>query len=287
MVAKLDMPTDCSLSILDSVIDERSKYPPLKDFYDDIRPHLGNQFRLYLSMRGNPEFIKPFELQRVTKNPKERKQTLINLYSPKEHQLPYKILKHMRKEHGLLCCPSCGEEGAPGTLDHYLPKDVFPEFAVCLANLTPMCNRCQEVKSTKYLTDSNRKAYIHPYFDKIDESYFHVEIRPPFNSPTFEIKIVRGEIGVVKLLIRHVIGVGFQERLKSFCRSKHIHLLKLMTKRRKRSNPPEVEDLIEMYLEPELEKSINSWPAIYYKSVLATPELLKHLDNGQLPQNLG
>lgn len=289
MVAKLRLPVNCSLGTLNQVVNERRQYGPLQLFYDSIKPELDAQFNLYLKVGGNPETIKPLDLSLFTLNqatPEQRKQTLINLYSPKIHQIPYEILYEMRKNHGLLCCPCCGEDGAPGTLDHYLPKDIFPEFSVCLANLTPMCNRCQEEKSTEYLTSSNKKAYIHPYFDRVIDSYFDVDIIPPYNTPTFEVRIVRGEPHIMRLLISHVIGINFQNRFKEFCRSKHIHLLRLMLKRREQNMPYTVEQLINFYLMPELEKSLNAWPVIYYQSVLNNPKFLQYLDKGILPNRI-
>lgn len=195
MVAKVDLPNDCSVDILRNVIQQRRQHIPLQSFYDNINSDLELQFNLYISKKGNPVFIKPLNLEAFSNNKsesEERKKTLINLYKPKEHQAPYELLRTMRKEHDLLCCPSCGEDGAPGTLDHYLPKDIFPEFSICVANLTPMCNRCQEEKSISYLTGKGRKAYIHPYFDEVNEGFFSVAIQKPYSAPSFELKITRG-----------------------------------------------------------------------------------------------
>jgi 5-methylcytosine-specific restriction endonuclease McrA len=247
------------------------------------------QFNQYISKKGNPVFIKALDLMLFSRDKnesEERKKTLINLYKPKEHQAPHELLRTMRKEHDLLCCPSCGEDGAPGTLDHYLPKDIFPELAICTANLTPMCNRCQEEKSTGYLTGKGNKSYIHPYFDEINESYFSVVIKKPYSAPSFELKITKGSTSILGLLANHATGINLKERFHKFCKAKHIHLIKLMAKKRRSQQLSSAEKFIRIYLEPELEKSLNSWAAIYYQSVLDTPELLHYLDNEQLPRNM-
>lgn len=88
------------------------------------------------------------------------------------------------------------------------------------------------------------------------------------------------------LLANHATGINLKERLHKFCKAKHIQLIKLMAKKRRSQQLSSAEKFIRIYLEPELEKSLNSWAAIYYQSVLDTPELLHYLDNEQLPANM-
>jgi hypothetical protein len=287
MVSSVKAPKESSFDVLQTIVNERRNYGPLEDFYDQVSPHLFAQYQLYVENKGNPESVYQFDLLKFLGGDRaeldKRKKTLLNLYSPKEHQSPYAILKRMRRKHQLLCCPSCGEDGTPGTLDHYLPKDDFPEFAACLMNLTPMCNRCQEEKSTNYLTAKGQKAYFHPYFDNINESYFLVDIFPPYDTPTFKVKIARGEPKSIRLLMSHLKGIDFMERFHVFCEAKHIHLLKIMAGRSLQKDPHSVESMINLFLLPELEKSVNSWDAIYYSSVLENQKLLEYLDSGKLP----
>ncbi|SFT63088.1 hypothetical protein SAMN04487870_1153 [Pseudoalteromonas sp. DSM 26666] len=289
MVAKLNLPNNCSLDILREIIVERREHRPLQAFYDDIKPSLELQFSEYVSKKGDPAFIKPLDLSQFTIDKIEsekRKKTLINLFKPKNHQLPYLILDMMRNDHGLLCCPSCGEDGSPGTLDHYLPKDIFPELSICLANLTPMCNHCQKAKLTAYMTEEGDKAYFHPYFDEINDSFFRVIIEEPFNAPSFKLQISNAPKDIEGLLELHSKGINLKERFHKFCKTKHIHLMKLIAKKRRNKQLQSAKELIENYIEPELEKSLNSWPAIYYQSVLDAPAFLDYLDNGKLPDNI-
>jgi hypothetical protein len=287
MVASVNILKDDSLLILEKVIKERRTYQPYQAFFDSIKPALIEQFSKYIKHSGDPRIISPLDLLDFTDNEacaEARKITLIGLYTPQDHQTPYQILARMRHDNDLLFCPCCGEDGAPGTLDHYLPKDVFPELAICLANLTPMCDRCQREKSTKYISDSGYKTFIHPYFDIIDECFFHLDIKPPFNSPSnFELSIVRCGPLLVRVLLSHIIGIKFPERLVRYCEKKHMHLLKLIAKERKDGNPEPAKKIIKFFLMQEEEKAPNAWGAIYYRSVLESPKLLEHLDNGKLP----
>lgn len=65
-------------------------------------------------------------------------------------------------------CLACGHREV-GTLDHHVPKSLFPALAVAPLNLTPMCFVCNRAKSTAVArTDGTR--FIHPYFDTFDDS---------------------------------------------------------------------------------------------------------------------
>lgn len=60
-------------------------------------------------------------------------------------------------------CPLCGERDVR-TLDHYLPKESFPELAVFPANLIPSCSDCNKIKLT-HVAGCHAEQTFHPYFD--------------------------------------------------------------------------------------------------------------------------
>lgn len=63
-------------------------------------------------------------------------------------------------------CPYCGI-GETTTLDHYLPRDAFKEYAVFSKNLVPCCGPCNETKGAKYLDASGSRIYLHPYYEDV------------------------------------------------------------------------------------------------------------------------
>ena len=286
MVANVSLPAHNSIETINTVLAERQKF---LGFYRSITNDLRDQITSYVEHNGDPTCIQPLNLRDYTDTDADaikRKKTLINLYTPKPEKSPFIILEKMRNEHGLLFCPSCGEDGAPGTLDHYLPKNVFPELSVCLANLTPMCSKCQGKKSDDYLTNEDQKAFLHPYFDQIGECLFHINIQPPFNNPwQFSIALKETVNGEFKRLVEsHIAGIDFINRVEVFCESKHLHLLKLMAEEREDEEPLSAEQLIRRFLRQGQKKALNAWGAIYYQSVLASPDVLDYLNNGQLPE---
>ena len=61
-------------------------------------------------------------------------------------------------------CPYCLVSQS-ATLDHALPKAVFPEFAVLSKNLVPCCDECQRGKGSRWKTATGGRRHPHPYYD--------------------------------------------------------------------------------------------------------------------------
>ncbi|SEP85717.1 hypothetical protein SAMN05216548_101654 [Faunimonas pinastri] len=69
-------------------------------------------------------------------------------------------------------CPFCGISES-STLDHYLPKEQYPEFSVFSLNLVPCCSPCNTRKRDKILDDeTNVRLFVHPHFDQIPTTLF-------------------------------------------------------------------------------------------------------------------
>jgi len=69
-------------------------------------------------------------------------------------------------------CPFCGISEA-STLDHYLPKEQYPQFAVHSQNLVPCCSHCNTRKGKQFLNiETGDRLFLHPYFDTVPEGQF-------------------------------------------------------------------------------------------------------------------
>lgn len=64
-------------------------------------------------------------------------------------------------------CVYCGI-GDIKCMDHYLPKEEYPEFAVHNYNLIPCCSYCNEKKSSHFIDEEGFRKVFNPYFDKND-----------------------------------------------------------------------------------------------------------------------
>jgi hypothetical protein len=65
-------------------------------------------------------------------------------------------------------CPLCAQRDV-STIDHYLPKSVFPEFAITPLNLVPTCKDCNYEKGNKQPNKPEEQT-LHPYFDDLDDA---------------------------------------------------------------------------------------------------------------------
>jgi hypothetical protein len=286
MVSKVRLPEEDSLEVLRNIIKERHKYRP---FYDRIANDLISQAETFIEHKGNPLMLEPLDLNKYTgskEEAKQRKKSLIGLYTPHNEKLPFLQLEAMRKRNGLVVCPSCGEPGRPRTLDHYLPKDRFPEFSALLLNLTPMCDWCQGEKLTDYVTEDGKKRYIHPYFDDVDRPLFSITFMPPFSTPSIDIAVSQEMPEELILLVKsHLEGVDLLTRFKEYFRTRYISVLRRAKASRDGENRS-LRDLLNLFLENEEEKSLNSWDAVLYRSILENNELMEYLENGPLPDHL-
>lgn len=308
MVAKLKIPPYDSVNVINDVINERVKF---KDFYAALKDDWNAAVLNYIDKEASPNLINPLEIQnylsqesidaeakikvkdKESDDPKvrlalKRKNSLIGLYKPTPGQKQYEILEELRRKHGLLFCPSCGEPGKPGTLDHYLPKSVFPELSVVIANLTPMCAECQQSKSDDYVDENGNKLFIHPYFDAIDAPLIALSILPPYECPEkFEINVINDLKEPMKsLALRHITGVGFKARFEEFCRLEYFNLLPLFSDERNEEAPEKAARIVKRFLRQAEQQSSNRWEAIFYRGILMDEALLEYLDNGELPKNL-
>lgn len=60
-------------------------------------------------------------------------------------------------------CPFCAHRDV-ASLDHYLPRENYPEFAVLPVNLVPCCSGCNGEKRA-FIPNAEGDQLFHPYFD--------------------------------------------------------------------------------------------------------------------------
>lgn len=76
-------------------------------------------------------------------------------------------------------CPYCSTaRNECRDLDHYIPRQLFPEFSIMSNNLIFSCSKCnQDYKKTNFLDSNGNRFFLNPYFDKcLDEEILKCEI---------------------------------------------------------------------------------------------------------------
>lgn len=96
-------------------------------------------------------------------------------------------LARIRRTSGLVCCAICGSHHN-GTLDHYLPKQDYPEFSIMPSNVVPACSICNSGAKGRISKGQNsNERFLHPYFDKFAQAeLWSVKIIPPYRAACFQ-----------------------------------------------------------------------------------------------------
>lgn len=280
MVMRLDLPESDDEKYIDDVVAQRQGGVNA-EFFNAIKAGWKVRVQTYKDATGNPCVLKPWpEVQDHAKK-------FHNLYlNPAENSVQAPVLHSLRSRE-LQLCPACGEDGTPNTLDHYLPKQSYPEFSITACNLFPMCDICQGEKGTATVNAANERLFLHPYFDQFtDLQIFCLKIGLPFEAPE-DISIVPHfslSASQQALVTRHLDELGITRRYYHFFRSEYIRLLRLVKSMRQKGQ--DVRERLDTFREYALHKSVNSWGHVFYTGVIDNNELMIYLEGGELPAQL-
>lgn len=277
MVTRLQRPAVDDVQLVHQVVDQRQQGRN-RGYFERIRTPWKQRVRDYIQTCGNPEVVTPWA-QAIRF--KSRFLTLYNSPQPNSVQKP--VLEKLR-ERTLQMCPACGEDGTPNTLDHYLPKNEFPDFAVTAVNLFPMCDTCQGWKLEQVLSEDGERLFLHPYFDDfLDQQVLQLSIGEPYYAPASMELTPIGSLSpeLQALVARHIECLGIRNRYYHFFREQYTHLL---------GSAAEIRDAelnmrqqLTLFRNKARRKSVNSWGHIFYESVLSNDQLVSYLETAELP----
>ena len=114
-------------------------------------------------------------------------------------------------------CPYCSLNQNPD-LDHYLPKDRYPEFSLHGHNLIPICPQCNRKKKTTIKTRQGGRYFLHAAFEpSIDQPILEASIdySCPVPAVTYHIEdngaLPAAELPIVE---RHFAKLGLADRYR-------------------------------------------------------------------------
>lgn len=278
MVIRLQLPDIDYDAFIDAVVAERQAGRNA-GYFNGIKAEWKTRTQEYLDNKGNPEVIKQWDLVAEADGKK-----FVNLYgNPQEGSVQRPVLETLR-ERKLQLCPACGEDGTPNTLDHYLPKDYFPEFAITAANLSPMCDICQGEKRTKTVTAANERIFLHPYYDEfLGTQVVVLEFAKPLETPPSITLRASPALDVAQtaLVSRHISELGVIRRYNHFFKDEYMRLLRLTSEIRQRGQ--NLREQLASFRNMASYKSVNSWLHVFYAGVMADDDLMAFLETGALP----
>lgn len=131
-------------------------------------------------------------------------------------------LHDRRHNHDLTECPSCGNPLIPDTLDHFLPKEDWPEYAIFANNLVPQCRACAPIKGRRYFCTTHQRAmFLHPmYSAALASVQFKINVSLQAGRPNFEIKFSAAKTTAHADIVRieqHLRELKVLGRMLEFC----------------------------------------------------------------------
>lgn len=226
------------------------------------------QYERYLNGRGNPWAVGE------TSAFDDIKAALHSLYkNPPNH---FEFIDQLRgAAEG--SCPVCGG-GSAATLDHHLPKEVFPQFSLYSRNLVPACFRCNNIKGQLFKGLLVGQRGVHPYFDDFAAGrVISVLVAGPWAAPKISVVPfnVAGDAALaVEWQIDNIIKpAGIDRKLKSLWGQ-------LVTKPAKalllNTAPADADAIRTRLLEmsdsaAHMQLSDNDWQSVFYFGVAQSP----------------
>jgi len=277
MVMHLAPPAACSLQMVTAVVADRQAGRNAA-YFTGIEAQWRQRVQDYITHHGSPALVPTWPAIAA------RRKSFLNLYSsPADGSAQKAVLTTMRRLHGLNYCPACGEPGKPNTLDHYLPKTLYPHFCVTPLNLFPMCDACQELKDVKTGDAANPRFFIHPYYDVfVANQVIELTIQPPYATPTFALNVRAGlTADQTALVARHVQELAIEARFADYFVEQHLRLLRQVNKLRQSGQ--NVRAVLTGFRDAAAPSGANVWDHVFYAATVANADLMHYLENDPLP----
>lgn len=154
-----------------------SSYPEL----GAEKRRIAQRYKLYRELLGDPHKIPVLGLSNSL-----AKSLKAHYSSPP--QLIGKRFQKVRESLSPRVCSMCGAPN-PGTLDHVLPKDIYPEFSIFLLNLVPAC-LCNIKRGVVYRGVAPDQRVLHPYFDTcLNHRIVRIRFEDPSEAPKVSLEI--------------------------------------------------------------------------------------------------
>lgn len=166
-------------------------------------------------------------------------------------------------------CPYCGQRNVT-TLDHYLPKSLYPLYAVTMINLIPVCYECNITKEDLDINEME-DAFIHPYFDVTidDHIWLSCKIEEKNNELIFIFDVVQPIEWSALLFQRmknHFTKLKLS-RLYSIHATGEFGSVRGLLAKRLEESPSALKSYIEEMIESRSANDNNSWQVSMYRAM--------------------
>lgn len=188
-------------------------------------------------------------------------------------------LRNRRHDHGLTECPYCGNPLIPDTLDHFLPKEDWPEYAIFANNLVPQCRTCAPIKGRRYYCSTHLRAmFLHPmYCSALSSVRFKIDVSVQAGRPHFQIRFSAAKATAAADVVRieqHLRELKVLGRMLEFCVRHWSHWRQKVT-----TMGVDIEALFRLDIGPTSTDDYGrDWATAFKKGVLRDTEALAALN---------
>lgn len=201
-----------------NAIVSNKNYPCKNILYDttsnlNITSHILTRFTEY---KTNKENLENLSVSSYTLQQKNCLEGCYTVETAGKKKLVSEI-KEIQDIHSKALCCYCGIS-QPTTIDHYLPKGLFPEFAVYSYNLIPCCYICNNLKDEKWKHPvTKHRMFINFYFDNVpNEIYLYARIINKNNAFLVEYYYLAPNNDVIfKIVDTHLTELQITNRLET------------------------------------------------------------------------
>ena len=184
-----------------------------------------------------------------------------------------KAIKDLQSKFGNEKCMYCQIKD-PDSFDHYLPKDIYPEFCALAINLIPCCVTCNKKKDV-YWKESGEIGIINFYLDKIPSKQFlFVKISFAKNNYTtpiisFELSNVNGiNPASFKIFKKHFKKLELLERYNQKSDTEISELKRTLNSFGKTSSVSKnMQDTLDYSIQLKKDFGLNYWKAILFEEL--------------------
>lgn len=225
----------------------------------------------YRGLRGNPWKVFPADFADADKI------ALRALYDTRSKNGP--IARIRRPTVPFKSCPLCGSLGGR-SLDHALPRSLFPEFSILRENLVPACTICNTDEKGGTYRGRRPERFIHPYYDRwASRPLWQIRFGPDLDALEFNPEALptlqRRRRRIVDFHVRTLLGKEWRDSVRREWGS-------LPARLRMRVGAMPSDDDVSNEIEIRLRDAVfvndeNCWAAGFLRGVLSDQRVISKL----------
>lgn len=167
------------------------------------------------------------------------------------------------------------------SMDHILPKEMYPEFCINPLNLFPSCQTCNGHKSRSW-TKSGKRLFLNLFLDDLpDEQYLFIDLRHGKDGIDFKFYLKfskKIDNGLTDLIDSHYSLLHLPERMRLSSSSYFAEFRNtLVAARRRLTNKEVVQMVFEKAAEDKLCYGTNYWKSVLEEALVNDATFLSQL----------